>query len=220
MTGLDDLRKALLSERETGKLLQIAPDFFERTNTALRTIRKNVADCEDPFSDEVQKMILETRSIEQTRSDLLAIRAGKILSLAESHAQGQYTDREEVRRMIAAEREMFDRTVDAIRSCMDTLVQGTASTPVQEKTEVPVPAVQEGESADTAMPSPQARPASLPEESRPAYALVRVLADMDAFMGVDGMTYDLTKGDIVMLPERNAEVLVDRNIALNMNVGK
>jgi DNA replication factor GINS len=43
---------------------------------------------------------------------------------------------------------------------------------------------------------------------------------MDAFMGIDGMTYTLEKGDIVMLPERNAEVLVERNIALNMNVGK
>jgi DNA replication factor GINS len=39
---------------------------------------------------------------------------------------------------------------------------------------------------------------------------------MDAFMGVDGKTYTLEKGDIIMLPERNAEVLVERNIALTL----
>ena len=71
---------------------------------------------------------------------------------------------------------------------------------------------------------------TLPQGSGPAppspaplpslYALVRVLADMDAFMGVDGRIYTLTKGDIVTLPERNAEVLVERNIALNMNLSK
>jgi DNA replication factor GINS len=43
---------------------------------------------------------------------------------------------------------------------------------------------------------------------------------MDAFMGVDGRIYQLEKGDIATLPERNAEVLVERNIALNMILSK
>ena len=37
--------------------------------------------------------------------------------------------------------------------------------------------------------------------------LVRVLQDMDTFMGVDGRIYSLAKGDIVTLPKRNASVL-------------
>jgi DNA replication factor GINS len=43
---------------------------------------------------------------------------------------------------------------------------------------------------------------------------------MEAFMGVDGRIYALAKGDIVTMPERNAEVLAGRNIVLNMNLSK
>ena len=50
--------------------------------------------------------------------------------------------------------------------------------------------------------------------------LVHVLEDMDSFMGVDGRIYTLSKGDIVTLPERNAAVLSERNIVLNINLCK
>jgi len=50
--------------------------------------------------------------------------------------------------------------------------------------------------------------------------LVRVLEDMESFMGIDGRIYTLSKGDIVTLPERNAAVLSERNIVLNMNLCK
>jgi hypothetical protein len=50
--------------------------------------------------------------------------------------------------------------------------------------------------------------------------LVHVLENMDSFMGVDGRIYTLSKGDIVTLPERNAAVLSERNIVLNMNLCK
>jgi DNA replication factor GINS len=50
--------------------------------------------------------------------------------------------------------------------------------------------------------------------------LVQVLEDMESFMGIDGRIYTLSKGDIVTLPERNAAVLSERNIVLNMNLCK
>jgi DNA replication factor GINS len=43
---------------------------------------------------------------------------------------------------------------------------------------------------------------------------------MDPFMGVDGRIYHLLQEDIVTLPQRNAEVLCERNIVLNINPGK
>jgi DNA replication factor GINS len=54
----------------------------------------------------------------------------------------------------------------------------------------------------------------------PPCVLVRVLEDMDSFMGIDGRIYTLSKGDILTLPERNAAVLSERNIVLNMNLCK
>ena len=218
MVGLDDLRKALLSEREAGKLTPLGPDFFERTHTTLHAIRERVQASEDPFSDDVQKLILETKSIEQTLFDLFTIRVGKIVSLAESQAKGQYIDREEIKRMISPELEMFGRISAAISACQRMLVRDREQATLPLEPEVPS---QEAPERPPVLPAGESFPArSAPSSLAPAYALVRVLADMDAFMGVDGKTYDLEKGDIVTLPERNAEVLVERNIALNMNLSK
>jgi len=44
--------------------------------------------------------------------------------------------------------------------------------------------------------------------------------NMEPFMGVDGRIYHLMKEDIVTLPRRNAEVLNERNIVLNITPGK
>lgn len=215
MVGLDDLRKVLLSERETGKLTQIPHDLFVRAHATVASLLEKVYAIEDPLSDEARMMIEETVSIRETACDLFAIRTRKILSLAENHAQGHYIDREETKRMIPQEREMFDRITAAVGTCQGLLVQNTPQTRLQVQPDAALPEVHEA-----AVPAQNKTPITPSPPVTPLYAVVRVLADMDAFMGVDGKTYDLSKGDIVMLPERNAEVLVERNIALNMNICK
>jgi len=214
MLGLDDLRKVLLSERETGRLTQIQQDLFTRTHAAVSALITKVYAIEDPLSDEARTLIEETMSIRETASDIFIIRAKKILALAESQAHGQYIDREETKKMIPPEHEMFDRIAGAIGACQNAIL-----TSIQQS----LPVEHQGTpSVDPIQPFPQGGETAaggLPPLS-PPYALVRVLADMDAFMGVDGRIYTLVQGDIVTLPERNAEVLVERNIALNMNLCK
>jgi DNA replication factor GINS len=141
------------------------------------------------------------------------------------HAEGNYYDREEVKRMIPPEREMFDRTTAAIEAC-----QGILLLNVYHHNIVPVmtPAHYEedmGEeeelpSADSVSPAQKPGAVVASPSLTPPYMLVQVLEDMDSFMGVDGRIYTLSKGDIVTLPERNAAVLNDRNIVLNMNLCK
>jgi DNA replication factor GINS len=65
---------------------------------------------------------------------------------------------------------------------------------------------------------PSPTPSSAEPSLTPPYTLVRVLGEMDTFMGVDGRIYTLTKGDIVTLPERNASVLSDRNIVVALTL--
>lgn len=215
MVGLDDLRKVLLSERETGRLNKIPQDLFDRTHTAVSSLLEKVYAIEDPLSDEARALIEETMSIRETAHELFVIRAKKILTLAGSQAQGNYIDREETKKMTPPEREMFDRIASAIGTCQGMLLSTIRqSLPVGDE---PVP---EGDQ-DPALPvGAHSGPAPASPSISPPYALVRVLDTMDAFMGVDGRIYTLEKGDIVTLPERNAEVLVERNIALNMNLSK
>jgi DNA replication factor GINS len=207
---LDDLRSILLSERETGRLTAVAPDIFLKGHAELAAITKKVYAFEDPFSDEARSLIDETLSIRETIQDLFAIRSRKILALTIMHAEGSYYDREEVKRMIPAEKEMFEQMTASIEQCQGILLHNIPHT--LNAPRHAVPAADAGSSGPE--PYEEEEPVSHP------CVLVHVLEDMDSFMGVDGRIYTLAKGDIVTLPERNAAVLSERNIVLNINLCK
>lgn len=219
---LDDLRSILLSERETGRLTAIAPDIFAKGHAELAAITKKVYASEDPFSDEARALIDETLAIRETLQDLFSIRSRKILALAVMHAEGNYSDRDEVKRLIPAEKEMFDQITAGIGHCQGTLLNDVRHAPL-----VLCHAVSEDDdSAGTGQISTDGTaetPRDMQGETAPVAhpcVLVHVLEDMDSFMGVDGRIYTLAKGDIVTLPERNAAVLSERNIVLNINLCK
>jgi DNA replication factor GINS len=226
--GFDDLRSILLSERETGKLLQISPDIFERTHAEIAGLLKKVYAIEDPLSDEARALIEETIAIKETMHELFAIRSRKILALALMHAEGNYYDREEVKRMLPAERGMFDRIAAGLEECQGVLLHNAKQPLVPVPVAVPAgkePAEDEGDAAyEDVIPAAEGPVTSSPTLSSagptltPPYMLVRVLGEMDTFMGVDGRIYTLTKGDIVTLPERNASVLSDRNIVVSLTL--
>jgi DNA replication factor GINS len=219
---LDDLRSILLSERETGRLIAVAPDLFDRGHAELASLISKVYAFDDPLSDEARSFIEETLAIKETLRELFAIRSRKILALTIMHAEGNYYDREEVKRMIPVEKEMFETVAASIEQCKGILLHnvphyaksiGTAATDTSVKTvleqdEDMSPAYGLYETSNTSAPL------------LPSSVLVQVLEDMESFMGIDGRIYTLSKGDIVTLPERNAAVLSERNIVLNMNLCK
>ncbi|MEI7856022.1 MAG: hypothetical protein WCH85_00795 [Methanomicrobiales archaeon] len=224
---LDDLRSILLSERETGRLTATAPDIFERGHEELASLMAKVYDLDDPLSDEARSLIEETLAIRETLHDLFAIRSRKILALTIMHAEGTYYDREEVKRTIPAEREMFDQITVAIEQCQGVLLYNAPlirakKEPVADEYDEPEPVCDE--EGTPAMPV--TAPVSIPAQHKAHLphthpcVLVRALENMESFMGVDGRIYTLSKGDIVTLPERNAAVLSERNIVLNINLCK
>lgn len=220
---LDDLRSILLSERETGRLTAVAPDIYDKGHAELAAITKKVYAFEDPFSDEARSLIDETLAIRETIQDLFAIRSRKILALTILHAEGNYYDREEVKRMIPAEKEMFDQMTASIEQCQAILLQNNP--PGLAPARLAAPAIPAASAPPEAYEEdePAGEPPAVPEPAGPVShpcVLVHVLQDMDSFMGVDGRIYTLSKGDIVTLPERNAAVLSERNIVLNINVCK
>lgn len=230
--GFDDLRSILLTERETGKLVQVSPDIFDRTHAEIAALLKKVYAIEDPLSDEARALIEETIAMKETMHELFSIRSRKILALALMHAEGNYYDREEVKRMLSAERTMFEQIAADLAACQGALLKNEK----QPLVAAPAPMIPPSPTAAAAAPADSseddwesayelasAEPGGAGEPSpttpapeapalTPHYLLVRVCADMDAFMGIDGRTYTLARGDIVTLPERNAAVLSDRGI--------
>ena len=221
---LDDLRSILMSERETGRLTSVAPDIFLKGHAELAAITKMVYAIDDPFSDDARALIDETLAIRETLQDIFAIRSRKILALTMMHAEGNYYDRDEVKRMIPPEKAMFEQITAGIEQCQEVLLHNAshaahAPLPLFEDEEVAGEPEAEagGEMGAEELPHAVAAPTS---PLHHPCALVRVLEDMESFMGVDGRIYTLSKGDIVTLPERNAAVLYERNIVLNINLCK
>jgi DNA replication factor GINS len=199
---LDELRSLLLSERETGRLLAIPRDIFETTDQDLASLLDDVYGSEDPFSDRIRVLVERVSSVRETLHDLFILRSQKILTLARTQEEGQYIDRDELKRMLPEEKEMFDAIVLAIGHARCRLIPPAVSRAGMPR----AAAEQETERCAGIMASEEKAVAEI--------SLSRVLSDMEPFMGVDGRIYHLRHEDIVTLPSRNAEVLCDRNIIL------
>ena len=219
---LDDLRSILLSERETGRLTAVAPNLFDKGHAELASLISKVYAFEDPLSEEARSLIEETLAIKETLRELFALRSRKILALTIMHAEGNYYDREEVKRMVPVEKEMFESVTASIEQCKGILLHNVPHpqkiSEISETVEGDEPEMEpdEDSGAETVLSTTPKRDSPLSQQC----VLVRVLEDMESFMGIDGRIYTLSKGDIVTLPERNAAVLSERNIVLNMNLCK
>jgi DNA replication factor GINS len=205
---LDDLRIIILNERESGRLSEVPPTLYEQIRGDLASLQEKVYSESDPLSDQAQTLIEEVKAVREIVRDIFRIRSRKILSLALVQVEAEATERDELKKMLPAEREMFDgivRQLETGKAALSGQVPRTAHGGV-------VPPV--GENLDVAgIPEP----GRSPEE---AMVMVRIISDMEPFMGVDGRIYHLKAEDVVTLPSRNAGVLIDRNIALNIIPGK
>jgi DNA replication factor GINS len=204
---LDELRIIVLNERETGRLSEMSPDLYEKVRGHLKGLQEQVYACRDPLSDPAQTLMEEVAAMRETIRDIFRIRSRKVLSLAALQTESRIADRDEIRKMLPAEREMYDeiaRIIDAARQEMVAEVGPRAEGEVTTAAGTQVPAA--------------ADPGCGPVEPLPVH-LVRILQEIDPFVGMDGRIYALRKEDVVTLPARNADVLVERNIALNITPG-
>ncbi len=216
---LEDLRLIILNERESGKLSEIPPDMYKRARVHLASLYRKAhteaASLDTFLSEEAHGVLEEINSIGETRNDIVSLRLRKILMLALVQSETRKADRTEIGRMIPEERALFDEITAALESCRLNILEGPegAVSPPGEQAPEPgeIPAA-----AEDAYVEEDAQPESSPHEM----AVVRILQDTEPFMGVDGRVYNLAREDVVTLPAPNANVLCERNIALNIRLSK
>ena len=223
---LDDLRTILLSERDSGPLTTIPEDLYTKVAEEIRTLQQEVFILEDPFSDEARLLIEKVASIRTTIEELFKIRTDKVVNLAQSQAEGSFIDREELRVLIPSETVLFNNIVEAITNSQMQLIEWKAGH-VKSIVKPQINPDQWCHEEETSASGSENRAETYEQiseqeevtDSRISYAIVRALTDMEPFMGVDGRIYEVREGDILTLPMRNAEVLVERNIVLNIHPG-
>ncbi len=108
---LDDLRIIILNERESGRLSEVPPTLYEEIRDHLTTLQEKVYSESDPLSDQAQTLIEEVKAMREIVRDIFRIRSRKILSLALVQVEAEATERDELKKMLPAEREMFDGIV-------------------------------------------------------------------------------------------------------------
>jgi DNA replication factor GINS len=204
---LDELRIIALDERESGKLSQISPDVIEQAGERLRTLYTEAQSIENFLTEHTSELLSEIDSFEGTLEAIVDERFKKILKLSFADIGERVADKEELKKLLPQEREMFEKIRTAIRTCRAELIATG-----RRSQEAPVP-----ESSGTAQGSEVVAANGAVREAE--YTLIRVLDDIDSFMGVDGQVYTLRREDVVTIPQQNADVLFEHNIALNINVG-
>ncbi|WFN34796.1 hypothetical protein L1S32_01345 [Methanogenium sp. S4BF] len=217
---LEDLRIVVLDERESGKLTPISRDIFEKGQARLRELYSEAQSIDNFLTDRGSDLMNEIDSLTVTLNDISRERFKKILKMAINQMDTHYVDAQELRKMIPEEREMYDDIHAAIAACRHSLIDGAFA----ERTKA-VQTVSSSISVETvaeSCPDGEFAPveAEFPEAACVGYDLVHVLDDIEPFMGTDGRIYSLIKDDLVSLPLRNAQVLYERNIALNIKVSK
>ncbi|MDD1656810.1 MAG: hypothetical protein LUO87_05490 [Methanomicrobiales archaeon] len=204
---LDELRLIVLNERETGRLSEMPPDLYDKVRDHLKGLQEQVYACRDPLSDQAQTLMEEVAAMRETIRDIFRIRSRKVLSLAALQTESRIADRDEIRKMLPVERQMYDEIAQVIDAARHGMVAEVA------------PRVEGEASAAAGAEVPAAADAGCGPVEPPPVRLVRILQAIDPFVGMDGRVYALRKEDVVTLPARNADVLVERNIALNITPG-
>lgn len=208
---LDELRIILLKERESGKLTHIPPDLYQEASASLTSLTRSVYACEDPlFSAQARLTIEEINSIRETMQDIFRMRAEKILLLANAEAEGDAAARDEVKKMLATEQQMYREITQSLQVCRRELLDSGGDHET----------LSSGLAGMKAMIDEEPCPPVQMADDRPTLVLARILEDVEPFMAVDGRVYNLLKEDLVTLPEQNAEVLRERNILLSIGLHK
>ncbi len=216
---LERLRQMLLDMHHSGRLSHIEPGLYDDARAYVEKLKADYYSLKNPLESRAGSLLIEEiGSVTDTVQEIFSVRTRQVLDLAFQQIEGQYTDKEEARKMLPAERAMYGQVIDAIEGCREALIHGE---------EYPfsgggaAAALRIDEVDDTLAASGSEVPAAAaPRPVSSPYALVHIRSDVESFMGVDGRTYALERGDIVTLPENNADVLCEHDIALNIRLNK
>ncbi|WP_332448905.1 hypothetical protein [Methanoculleus sp.] len=218
---LEKLRQMLLDMQHSGRLSDIEPDLYDDARAYVEKLKTDYYGLKNPLESRAGSLIIEEiGSVTETVQEIFSVRTRQILGLAFQQIEGQYFDKEEARKMLPAERAMYGKIIEAIEGCRETLVHGgeypfgDGAAAALRSDEAGIVDEAPEASGSEAFGTPAPRPIQSP------YALVHIRSDMESFMGVDGRTYVLKQGDIVTLPENNADVLCEHDIALNIRLNK
>ncbi|XGI82926.1 hypothetical protein ACEU6E_06475 [Halorutilales archaeon Cl-col2-1] len=224
---LNDLRHTQSKERETDSLRDLHDSFYSDAAEYIDGLREERDSLDSPYSDEAQKINDAVQTSRQVVESIYRRRVGKIVKLASLSANGTSVDESG---MTDEERELYDSIVGLIRDNHSKVVERLEEGPpldVEDEEDVDRDgdnryqpeheAETETSQTDelTQHTDDSVSEADL-ETDHDDYKTVRLLDDLPEFVATDGRSYSLSEEDVVVLPEPNADVLVENEVAVEV----
>ncbi|HYA61339.1 MAG TPA: hypothetical protein VED16_04590 [Candidatus Acidoferrum sp.] len=242
--NLNDLKVIRSNERSSRKLTQLKPDFYLEVNAYLNSLRMskdqkkrdeldNAKEVLEAIYDKRVAKIIKLASLKPKghaedvplTEEELTIYNGiyqiftkykdRMLGLENSGVKNNH---------VVNSSKKDRKSCDEIKRASDTLPSEDATINSEDEHEVlaGITAASENEEDSTGS-APTEREFKgddtrtlIQESGNIKYVIVRILADIPTFVGLDGRNYKLSKEDVVVLPEGNAKTLCNRNLAIEI----
>jgi DNA replication factor GINS len=218
--SFESLSKQEALERKQPRLTKLEPDFWEHLRRYLGTLETGLRNeqARSPTSKKISLLQDELRNATRKAESLWEAREKKITlqalkssraDLAPPPENSIKTEQVLYEELLRAFRQHVPEVVRALKTNegMRPTIAALPSTPGPSPTAAPTPAP-----APVAPAASPSAPASSPAAVKPADepVTVRALVDVPPFVGLDGKTYRLKKGDVLSLPRRMVDVLSKR----------
>lgn len=200
----DTFRKFQREEKNNEKLQELPGDFFKSCVNWLNQKEEKFEESRNP------NLLHEIENVKKIVRDIFDRRRKKILLLALHSVRSKRVSKN----LLPEEEDFFDETVENLRELEKNLLERVLSGEApggEEKDEGEVEKTEEGDRKEETTEKAPDTEIKVPEGSK----LVRMAEGVEKFMGTDGEEYGpLEEGDIVTLPEDVAELLVEKEKAV------
>ena len=222
--GFKFIQQVQQRESRSHNLTKLPADFFSNLALHLEQLQALAREemARDPMSTTATLLQNELRNTTSLAQDIVLLRLRKMASRAVDSLEGGKVD---VRALTPSEKDLYGEMASFMAKARQELLPragpaASSRAAVRAAVEAPVPEPIGDEEAapmdeaEATIPEPVASQSPPSPHAEPGdAAFIHVLRDTPPFAGEDGQTYSLKKGDMVSLPKKLAQVLVDRGMA-------
>lgn len=195
-----DLKNALKEERKE-KLSPVSKDFYEQAQKLILDLRIELERM-DPGNIKYQILEDEYYVAKKNYNSILETRMTKINYEASVRKSLKKQDDREPENMTPEERDFYNGLFALMSNFRIKHLEFL--TPIKVRDTAPV-----------ALPEPVNKP--VPRANNRDYVTVRMMHDIPMFAGMDGRHYTLAKEDVATMPVVNANALISRGVAVQIN---
>ncbi|OUJ18746.1 DNA replication initiation complex subunit GINS15 family [Methanonatronarchaeum thermophilum] len=215
MVDFDKLREIQQEENRKKELLQLNKNFYKNTGKYLKDLQDEIQ-----RQDGKAELILrdEYDSAIKVIENIFHRRIGKIISLSTRHIQNEKTD---TKKMLPIEKQIYNKLCNDLQTTKNkvmTQIKPTKPTKKQPKQTENLESdleneEEKNENRENKTDMDSEEPSKTFNNSQHPYTVVRIIDNFPRFVSSDHRTHQLSKEDIVYIPNNDAKVLVERKIA-------